>query len=85
MARSSEPHLDWGRPLRLLSARDNLSTKELAKRMGLPNPSYLSMLRTGARKNPGSDVLLGIAKVFKCSVADIVSLAEGKGGVDFGR
>lgn len=69
----------------MLMARDAISTKDLAKRMGMPNPSYLSMLRTGTRKNPGGDVLLALAKVFKCSVTDIVSLAEGKGGVDFGR
>jgi transcriptional regulator with XRE-family HTH domain len=80
-ARKSKP-LDYGRALRLLSARDNCSQLEIAEAIGV-QASYVSLLFNGQRRNPSTDVLQGLAKYFQCSVADVLSLAEGRGGVVF--
>lgn len=75
--------LDFGRAIRLLCARDNCERSVLSKAIGCA-PSYISLLSTGHRKNPSSDVIMKMAKFFRCSASEFVALAEGKGGVCFG-
>lgn len=79
---TKKPILDFGRALRLLAARDDRTQLEIAKAIGIQS-SYVSLLTTGRRKNPSSEVLRKLAGYFSCQVSDIMSLAEGRGGVFF--
>lgn len=78
------PKLNYGRAIRLLCARDNYDQRDLAKALGCAT-SYVSLLANGHRTNPSSLVLTKMAKFFRCSVSELISLAEGKGGVYFGE
>jgi transcriptional regulator with XRE-family HTH domain len=66
----------------VLAARDNRSQLDIAEAIGV-QASYVSLLINGQRSNPSTDVLQGLAKYFRCSVTDVLALAEGRGGVVF--
>ena len=55
----------------------------ISPRRSASRPATSRSLINGQRSNPSTDVLQGLAKYFRCSVTDVLALAEGRGGVVF--
>lgn len=66
-----------GAVIREVRAELGLSMRDLARKTGMTT-SYLSMLETGARKDPGFGTVLRIARGLGVSVEDLALRLEGR-------
>jgi len=60
-----------GAMLKKLRLKNGLTQEELGKKVGVSD-AYITMLETGARKNPSLDLLKRLAKALKVKVAELV-------------
>ena len=61
-----------GKTLKKARKELGLRQSDVAVKVGISS-NYYSMIETGKRENPGSQVMTGIAKVLKLKLSDVFS------------
>jgi len=63
-----------GQAIRAIRQEAGLSQKELAEAAGI-DQSYLSMIESGQRRNPGTKVIVRLAQALQVSIDDLAARA----------